>query len=67
MQEIEINIKDTQVEPYSISMIGVNINSKLSFVDHVCEVCKTCEKSGQKILFTVRLLDSIDCQVAVTL
>ena len=37
-QEIVINIKDTQVEPYSILMIGVNINRKLSFVDHICEV-----------------------------
>lgn len=40
-QEVEISVKDTQVEPYSILMLGVNINSKLSFIDHVCEVCKS--------------------------
>lgn len=61
-QEIGINVKDTQVETFhNISLLGVNLDSKLSFTKHISEVCT---KSKNRCYYETAQYDSNMCQVA---
>ena len=55
--DMSINVKDFTIEPeHSISLLGVHIDSKLSFSEHISNVCK---KSSQKVGALMRLRNLI--------
>ena len=54
---MSIKVKDYSIEPeHNISLLGVNIDSKLSFTDHISAICK---RSSQRVGVLMRLRNLI--------
>ena len=53
-----MKVKDFSIEPENnITLLGVTIDNKLSFADHINIVCKT--ESSQKVWVTLKLRNLI--------